>query len=267
LTFNPSKFVTVCEPTTITVMASSPDGLSLTYSWALTSTPATDAAANAGGHPVPAPGVANVLTPNGNQATFDTATPGDYSVTVTVTDSNGHSASLTFPVHVLQGTGCAPVPRSATATTVQTLFSLAPSSSAPAFTDVAAGDPLFAAVQAVSPFLNRQMLCFGCALGSNFLPNAPSTRGEEAVLLTTILVSNGSLTLLSPSDAQAVLATYSDGASVPLPAQQMVATALKGGVLEPLPGNQIGLGVVETSADSAAMISHVSAAFGLGGAP
>jgi hypothetical protein len=98
------------------------------------------------------------------------------------------------------------------------------------------------------------------------LPDVPSTRGEDAVLLASVLVARGLLTLLSPADADAVLAMYADGGAVALPARPIVATAIKGGVLTALPGNLIALASVETSADSAATLSRVAAAFGLGGA-
>ena len=87
------------------------------------------------------------------------------------------------------------------------------------------------------------------------------------MLLTSVLVSRGLLTLLSPADADTALAMYADGGTVAPPARPIVATALKGGVLTALPGNLIALGSFETSADSAATLARVAAAFGLGGAP
>jgi hypothetical protein len=263
LTFDPSKFVTVCEPTTITVTASSPDNLALTYSWSVAANPA----ANTNGAPQPPPGVASALTASGNMATFDTTTAGDYAITVTVTDTNGLSASLTFPVHVLPGNDCAPVLRGPSVTAVQNLFGLQPATSAPAFTDIGPNDPLFAAVQSVAPFLHRQLLCFGCALINKFLPNEPTTRGENTVPIVALLVSRNLITLLSPADADAALAGFADGASVPLPARPAIATALQAGILQPLPGNLIGVDVLQTSADDEAMLARVATMFNLGGTP
>jgi hypothetical protein len=268
LSFSPNKFVSVCQPVAVTVSASSPDGLTLSYGWSLTSSPL------GGDGPKPEgdglrlpPGVTSLIAPSGHSATIATATLGDYQFTVTVTDINGHSASLTFPVHVLDGEGCAPVNRSAQVTAVRDLFDLKPMTSVPAFSDISAKDPLFASVQAVAPYLHRQMLCFGCALGTKFLPNMPSTRGGTAVLLTSILAARSALTLLAPSEADGVLAAYPDGASIPPPARSVLATALESGAIVPLPGGQIGAEVIETSADLSAVLAHVSHTFMLGGAP
>jgi hypothetical protein len=110
LAFNPNKFVTVCEPVSVTVTASSPDNLPLTYSWTTISTPpGAPTAAVTDAPPQLPPGVSSLIVSLGNTATIDTATTGDYLFTVTVSDTNGLSASLTFPVHVLAGNGCAPL--------------------------------------------------------------------------------------------------------------------------------------------------------------
>ena len=104
LEFDPSKFTQVCEPVKITAQASSPDAQSigLTYDWTITSAPADDTGA-------PPPGAAAELVSNGSSAIFDTRAAGDYTLKVVVTDANGLSASLSFPVHVLPGDACNPV--------------------------------------------------------------------------------------------------------------------------------------------------------------
>lgn len=89
--FRPSKFTAVCEDVAMEVVASHPDGLPLSYAWAVTSAPA---------------GAVYTLTPAGNRAGFDSRTPGDYAVTVTVSDPLGHTASLTVPIHVAAGPMC-----------------------------------------------------------------------------------------------------------------------------------------------------------------
>jgi len=88
LSFDPSKFTLTCEPVTVTVTAQDSDGDPLTYEWTVASQPA---------------GAVDSLTPNGAKARFVGQTPGDYSLTVTVKNPQGQTASLTFPVHVLQG--------------------------------------------------------------------------------------------------------------------------------------------------------------------
>jgi hypothetical protein len=99
LVFDPSKFVLACQPLTIAVTASSPDGLPLSYAWTIVSTPP---------NPQPGAGASALLVPSGNTAVVDTATPGDYTFTVSVRDTHPLSASLTFPVHVLANPDCTP---------------------------------------------------------------------------------------------------------------------------------------------------------------
>jgi hypothetical protein len=101
LVFDPSKFVLACQPVTVAVTASSPEGLPVTYAWSVASAPA--------GTELPS-GVAALIVPSGSTAVIDTATPGDYSFSVLVTDSKSRSASLTFPVHVLANADCVPAP-------------------------------------------------------------------------------------------------------------------------------------------------------------
>jgi kumamolisin len=100
LRFDPGKFTAVCQPVAIVVDAVDPDGLPLSYAWSvIVEPPGADS-------PLP-PGVAQLLTPQGNTATFETAVAGEYTLGVAVSDPNGHAASLTFPVHVSDGPGCA----------------------------------------------------------------------------------------------------------------------------------------------------------------
>ena len=81
----PSKFIRLCEQADITLTASDIDGDPISYSWAVTGAPAMSNPS---------------LTAMADQATFSTDAPGDYEVTVTVTDAHTATASLSFPIHV-----------------------------------------------------------------------------------------------------------------------------------------------------------------------
>ncbi len=95
------------------------------------------------------------------------------------------------------------------------------------FPDIQLGTPLEEAVRAVAPYWNRQILCFGCALGSNFLPEQTPSRSEVAVLLVSILLAQHRVQLVGDAERDRLLSS-GRGASdlVPL-ARTYVATALK----------------------------------------
>jgi len=86
--FDPSKFIYTCDPQTLVVTASDPDGDELVFEWEVLDAPA---------------GAAWDLTPDEDEAEFITDhTEGDYLLRVTATDPFGLSAELTFPVHVMR---------------------------------------------------------------------------------------------------------------------------------------------------------------------
>lgn len=97
LKFDPSKFTGVCQPVSITVTASAAGNEPLSYSWQVTSQPAMA---------MPPPGSQNILTSKGPTATFDSSTAGDYVLVVTASTPAKSIASLSFPVHVLDGPWC-----------------------------------------------------------------------------------------------------------------------------------------------------------------
>ena len=90
-TFDPGKFIELCQPLVMTAQAQGT--APLTWAWTIDSQP-TDASTA-------------VLKPNQNTALFEATAAGTYGVTVQVTDPAGRSASLSVPVHVLDAGVCA----------------------------------------------------------------------------------------------------------------------------------------------------------------
>jgi hypothetical protein len=96
LAIAPSKFTETCAPVTMTVTATDPKGEPLTYTWTLVSSPPQTVTAK-----VTAP--TEDLVPDGASAQFFTDLAGDYTLKVDVANTDGREASLTFPLHVIQG--------------------------------------------------------------------------------------------------------------------------------------------------------------------
>ncbi|MEZ4264938.1 MAG: Ig-like domain-containing protein [Myxococcota bacterium] len=91
LVFETSKFITMCEFETITVVASDPNGDALTYSWEIVTNP---------------PGQQGSLVGSGASIQFRPDRGGMYEIQVTVDDGHDRTAKLTFPVHVSPGPCC-----------------------------------------------------------------------------------------------------------------------------------------------------------------
>jgi hypothetical protein len=106
LTFDPNKFTRVCDPVTIGVTATDPNGGNpgaLKYAWSVIAEPPQPAD---GGAALLPPGASAILDGRGVTAVFDTEVVGDYTLEVLVTNAAGQSASLSFPTHVLPGPDC-----------------------------------------------------------------------------------------------------------------------------------------------------------------
>lgn len=81
--YDSSKFIVKCEPVSITVEAEGGNG-PLTYTFEVTDAP---------------PGAIYEMTSKGPVLTFWAETPGEYTVTVTVSDGTNET-TMTFPIHV-----------------------------------------------------------------------------------------------------------------------------------------------------------------------
>lgn len=132
-----------------------------------------------------------------------------------------------------------PMSRGDFAVSMQKMFGLTTPPHKTNFTDVPASSPIYSAVQAVVPYLGRQLTCFHCQLGTTFGPNQPASRLLTAVTLTNILVARRELALMAPDSAEAVLRGIPDAEQLQGPVRAYVATALQQGILSLTPQHAI----------------------------
>jgi len=151
----------------------------------------------------------------------------------------------------------APMTRGEFAAALQSMFKLPSPAHAEAFPDVPPSSTDYQAVQAVTPHLCREMLCFRCALGKNFLPNEIVTRAEMTMILSHILVSQKRLSLCSEAEAKATLASVSDGERIPRPARCYFASAIKSGVVDLKPGSAMALPTPPTRGEIALCMANL----------
>jgi hypothetical protein len=114
---------------------------------------------------------------------------------------------------------------------MQQRYNLPQPTSTVRFADLPPSDPNYAAAQAITPFLQRQILCHGCMLSANFNPNQAISRASSAVFFVSYLMIQNKVQLLSPADSAAVLANTSDTNGLSPLARRYVATAIKYGLL------------------------------------
>jgi len=107
------------------------------------------------------------------------------------------------------------------------------------FADLAPSDPDYAAAQAITPFLNRQVLCPGCVLSANFGANQPLPRAAAAVFFVSVLRARNQVELLNTPQANGVLVNVPDAANLPVVQRRYIATAIKHGLLPLQAGNAI----------------------------
>jgi hypothetical protein len=131
------------------------------------------------------------------------------------------------------------------------------------FPDVPRDSPIYAAVEAVTPFMDRGLFCPGCALGTNFIARQPVMRAVVATILVNILKAENKILLVSPAEAESVLANVSDASSLPPTARTIFATALKSEIIALEPGNNINLGYQPTRAHTAVLLDAVQKNFNI----
>ena len=138
----------------------------------------------------------------------------------------------------------APTTRGELAIAVQKLFSLPPAErggAATNFPDIQLGTRLDEAVRGIAPYLNRQILCPGCALGSNFIPDDTPSRAEMAVLLVSVLVSQRRIQLVGAVERDQILSAVTGTGDLSPLARTYVATALKHKLLSLGPSREAAL--------------------------
>jgi hypothetical protein len=146
---------------------------------------------------------------------------------------------------------------------VQHMFSLPRARNPVAFTDVPASSVYYSAVQATSPYLARQVICFDCALSTNLYPEQPLTRAQAAITAVSILISRGRLKLPDGRNAADVLANVSDANNLSPPGRFYFATAISAGIVKSAAGHAIDIAHIETRSDIALMLDHVQTNFHL----
>jgi hypothetical protein len=134
---------------------------------------------------------------------------------------------------------CAGVAASGFAAQMQQRFSMPQPKVLVRFEDLAPSDPNYAAAQAITPYLNRQVLCPRCMLPANFGPNQAVSRGASAVFFVTYLMAQNKLQLLNDQDANRALANVADASSLQDLKRRYIATAVQNGILPLQQGNTI----------------------------
>jgi len=129
------------------------------------------------------------------------------------------------------------------------------------FDDVRPSDPDYTADQTVYPFLHRQLICPECALTSHFYPKNPLTHAQAAVVLVSILVTEGKITLLNTNETSDVLADVPDADSVSVYARPYIATALVYGILPLQPEDMVRPTQSYSRAEMTALLDTVQRRF------
>jgi len=144
---------------------------------------------------------------------------------------------------------------------VQNLFKLTAPTKASTFSDLKPTDPIFTAVQAMAPFMNRQAICFGCMLSTNFSPNVAMSREESSIILVRIMGARKQLQALSDQDLQTFLNATPDAKNWTPSAAPYFAVAIKSGVMPLLAGNSFQPAQKLTRADTAVLLDNVNRQF------
>ena len=156
----------------------------------------------------------------------------------------------------------APLTRVEFAQSMQRMFALKAPPVARNFPDVPSMSPMHTSVEALTPYLGREILCPGCALSSNFIPEARVSPLEAAVVTLNILLSQKKIELLNSEQSEVVVRNIPDSAGLRgRLLQSYAATAINSGILSRSiiePANRVP---VLTRARAAAMLDQVQTKF------
>jgi chitobiase/beta-hexosaminidase-like protein len=200
--------------------------------------------------------------------TASTKYAGPFSLTSNATVSSMAVAPGADPSNPVSAAfTCAPLSRGDFAVLVQQAFNLPQPSSPIVFPDVHSTDADYAAVEAVAPYMNAQIVCPGCQLSVDFSPNQPVLRVISTLALVRILTATGRFQLLSAPDSQAVLSNVSDAGTLPIAARPYFATAIKNGVLSLKAGNAIQADQPHSRSEMTALLSTVQGRFNIAVTP
>ncbi len=131
----------------------------------------------------------------------------------------------------------------------------------PVFSDVHPTDALYTAVEAVAPYMDKQVPRPGCDIGTNFSPEKPVSRGQSAVTLVRILVAQNKLQLVSDAQSDKIFFSVPDGADLPKRTRPYIATAIQAGILNCCAGNTIQTTQLVTRADTAETLNNTQPRF------
>jgi hypothetical protein len=129
------------------------------------------------------------------------------------------------------------------------------------FPDLPTNSPIYADVQAAAPFMNGRVLCPTCWL-SGFSPDKPISHAELAVALVRILVAADKVKLLSPAEAEPVLARFSDATIIPPPARSYIATAVESSIIPRFPRRKLEPAATYNSFEGAVLLETVQKRYG-----
>jgi S-layer homology domain len=119
------------------------------------------------------------------------------------------------------------------------------------------------AVKAVQPYLGRQMLCSGCALGTNLLPRDSVSRAEVTLVLAKVLAAQKKLTLPTPTETDAILAGIPDVSGLSAAARPYFAAAIQSGIMPAGPQRRIAPEMTVSRASAAVLLDGVQRQFAI----
>lgn len=157
----------------------------------------------------------------------------------------------------------APMDRRDFAVALQRLFNLPAPDKAVKFSDVHQEDATYAAIEAVAPYMDKQVPCPACDIGSKFSPNAHVSRAQAAITLVRILLAQQKLQLMSETESDKVLSSVPDAQELPKRTRPYIATAIQAGILECCAGNMIEASQLLSRADAAETLDNVQRRFDL----